>query len=161
MKVSLKLDQRFRDKAKGRFEKYEFEVGVLKNAPHKKAYPKSKGLKTFAGGPARKTSPKISKVTIADVSRFNRRKTDYLRAPFKKRTSDIIRFSSEFFKLAFGRSTDQRVVNYLQAIVRNPILRGDYKNNKRSTVKKKGFNRYMIDTAQLFRSITARVKKGA
>jgi hypothetical protein len=47
----------------------------------------------------------------------------------------------------------------LQAIVRNPILRGDYGKNKKETIKRKGFDRYMIDTGQFFNSIIARVTK--
>jgi hypothetical protein len=46
----------------------------------------------------------------------------------------------------------------LQAIVRNPILKGEYGRNSRLTQKIKGFNRYMIDTAQLFKNIKADVK---
>lgn len=158
MNITIELDKRFKDKAKGMFGKYEFEVGVLKNGPHKNALPKSRGLKSFAGGPARRVSSK-SGPTLEQVSKWNRKKTDYLRAPFKKRSSDIIRFSQEFFRLVFGRSEPKRAVNLLQAIVRNPILRGDYGSNKTSTIRKKGFDRYMIDTAQLFKNITARLKK--
>lgn len=157
--MKIELDSRFKKKAKGIFEKYEFEVGILTDKPHKKPLPKSSGLKVLYGGPARQISSKPSGLSVAQVSNFNRRKKDYLRRPFKKRSSDIIKFSNHFFKVCFGKGMTNRLVNYLQAIVRNPILRGDYGPNKPSTVRNKGFNRYMIDTGQLFNSIKAKVIK--
>jgi hypothetical protein len=95
------------------------------------------------------------------VSQSNRERLgfNYLTKPFEERTSDIIKFSNEFFKLAFGRSQEKRVVNLLQAIVRNPILRGEYGGpNSALTKRIKGFNRPMIDTAQLFKALRARIK---
>lgn len=164
MAISLKLDRRFGRIAKGRIEKYAFEVGILKDAPHKRPKSKKAGIKSFAGGPSRKISPKSGKTTIAEVSRFVRklRKINYLIAPFQRTTGknkDIINFTNEFFRYAFGRSQEKRLINLLQAIVRNPILRKDYGTNKKKTVQTKGFNRFMIDTGQLFKSITARVVK--
>lgn len=157
--MRIELDKRFRKKAHGLFEKYEFDVGILKDGPHKDAQPLSKGLKSFAGGPARKTSNKSS-MSISEVSERNRKRmrVNYLIAPFKKRSSDIIKFSNEFFKLAFGRSEKRRCETLLQAIVRNPILRGDYGSNSAVTKKIKGFDRLMIDTAQLFKSIISKVR---
>jgi hypothetical protein len=51
------------------------------------------------------------------------------------------------------------LTNAIQAIVRNPILRGDYGRNNLFTQKVKGFNRLMIDTGQFFNNIKARVFK--
>jgi hypothetical protein len=158
--LKIELDRRFKNKAKGLFGKYEFEVGILENKAHKKALSKSKGLKDFHGGPARKIGAK-PKLTVEEISRFFRKrggKFNYLTTPFKNRSSDIVNFAKEFFKFAFGKSEKQRALNYLQAIVRNPILRGDYGPNKRSTIRTKGFNRFGIDTGQLFQNIKARVK---
>lgn len=154
--MKIELDARFKKTTKGRFGKYQFEVGVLQNRIHKQPLPKSRGLKSFHGGPARKVSNK-PQLTIADVSKWNRKKKNYLKAPFKRRTSDIIKFAKEFFRLCAGKTEAKRAVNYLQAIVRNPMLRGDYGPNKRRTIRAKGFNRYMIDTGQLFTNIRARV----
>ena len=80
---------------------------------------------------------------------------NYLAKPFEKKSSDIVRFSREFLKLAFGKSQKKRCENLLQAIVRNPMLRGDYGPNSELTQKIKGFDRATIDTAQLFKSIRA------
>ncbi len=155
--MKLELDKRFKDKAKGRFGKYEFEVGVLQNGPHKKPRSRKAGFKSFSGGPARKTGAGTNG-TLNEISKLNRVKKNYLLAPFKKKSSEIIKFSREFFKMCFGKTEPKRAVNFLQAIVRNPILRGDYGPNRATTVKIKGFDRYMIDTGQLFKAIMARVK---
>ena len=156
----IKLDGRFRKQAKGQFEKYEFQVGILQDGIHKQALPPTKGLKSYAGGPARKVSGKSSGMTISEVSESLRKNTgiNFYTKPFSsKRNKDILNFVKAFFDLCAGRSQRKRAENLAQAIVRNPILRGDYGRNSKATAKAKGFNRFMIDTAQLFRGITAKV----
>lgn len=164
--MKIELDRRFKKKAQGLFGKYEFEVGVLNDKPHREPMRGERGLKgadvigKYAGGSVRKASRKPSGMSVAEVSAANRDRLgfNYLTEPFEKKNSDIIKFSNEFFKLVFGRSQKKRCENLLQAIVRNPILRGDYGGNSALTQKIKGFNRGMIDTAQLFKAIRAVVK---
>lgn len=161
--MQLKLDKRFQKRAQGRFGRYQFEVGVLEDGPHKEPRVGARGqggadvLTSYAGGPVRKKSSKVGPLTIAEVSAANREHLgfNYLIDPFEKRTSDIIKFTKEFFRLAFGRSEKRRAENLLQAVVRNPILRGDYGSNAALTKRIKGFDRKMIDTAQLFKAIKA------
>lgn len=154
--MKAQLANRFGNRVKGVIERYEFEVGILKNTRHKSALP---ALKSYAGGPARKTGVSGSSTT-AEVSRRLRSHLgfNYLSRPFQKRNSDILRFTHAFLKTALHGADSKRAVNLLQAVVRNPILRGDYGKNSRKTADRKGFNRLMIDTAQLFKSIQARVK---
>lgn len=162
--MRLELDKRFKKNVAGRFGKYNFEVGVLDDKPYRMPLRGERGKKgqdvltQYAGGPIRKASRRSSGKTIAEVSEANRERMgmNYLTEPFKKRSSDIIKFSTEFFKLVFGRSQQRRCENLLQAIVRNPILRGDYGTNAPLTKKIKGFDRFMIDTAQLFKNIKSR-----
>lgn len=159
--MKLKLDKRFKRNVKGRFERYAFEVGVLADGPHRQAVRASKGrdaLSSYAGGPVRKTTSK-SYSKISEVSERLKKFLgfNYLTKPFQKRSSDILKFTHEFFKLAFGRSQRKRVENLLQAVVRNPMLRGDYGSNSRKAQQIKGFNRLTIDTGQVFRAIKARV----
>ncbi len=167
----IELDKRFQKKVVGMFGKYSFEVGILEDKEHKEAKRGVRGLKgldvikVFSGGPARMTSNKGSGKSIAEVSAANRARLgfNYLARPFTSRSSsqqDILRFSKEFFNLVFGRSQKKRAENLLQAIVRNPILRGEYKIESPTTQKIKGFSRPMIDTAQLFKAIRARCKVG-
>lgn len=167
--MKIQLDRRFQKRVQGMFGKYTFEVGVLEDAPHFKPKRGAPGLKgkdvitQYAGGPARMKSREESGLTIADVSQANRERLgiNYLTQPFKKKSSEIIKFTEEFFKLAFGRSEKRRAENLLQAIVRNPILRGEYGMNSPLTQKIKGFNRPMMDTAQLFKAIKAVCRVGS
>jgi hypothetical protein len=167
--VEIKLNPKFRKKVEGMFGKYQFQVGILEDKPHflpKRGAPGKKGqdvLKRFAGGKARQQSRKDSGMTIAEVSEANRKRMriNYLTQPFKSRAksqADILKFTTEFFKLVFGRSQQKRCENLLQAIVRNPILREEYPKESAITQKIKGFSRPLIDTAQLFKAIRARCK---
>lgn len=163
MAAKIQLDRRFSKVAKGVFEKYSFEVGILQDRVHKTAKPAKAGLKNYAGGPARKVKG-TGNLTISEVSQKLRKQTGiniYTR-PFKVRSvrgnKDILAFTKSFFDLCAGRTQKRRCENLLQAIVRNPILRGDYGVNSPVTVKIKGFSRFMIDTAQLFKAITAKVR---
>lgn len=167
--MKIVLDKRFKKNLKGRFGKYDFQVGVLEDAPYKTAQRGERGKKgqdvltQYAGGPVRKKTRKESGMMISDVSKENRERLgfNYLSEPFKKKNADVIKFTREFFKLAFGRSQKRRAENLLQAVVRNPILRGDYGPNSALTKKIKGFDRAMIDTAQLFKSLKAICKVGS
>lgn len=166
--MTIQLDKRFKNNLKGRFGKYEFRVGVLHDVERKLVKNKvnahqNKGASSFyettqyAGGPIRKTKNKFDGTMVSDSSKGFRDHLgfNYLTEPFKKKSADIIKFSNEFFKLCFGRSQKKRCENLLQAIVRNPILRGDYGPNSPATAKTKGFDRHGFDTGQLFKSITA------
>lgn len=168
--MEFKLDERFKQKVQAKFDKYEFQVGILEDGPHRVAGIGKRGLRgadvvtAYAGGPIRKLKRPItdSGLTIAQVSEENRKRLgyNYLTRPFQDKTSDIIKFSTEFLKLVFGKSQKRRVENLLQAIVRNPILRGEVGKQSELTTAIKTFDRPMIDTAQLFRAITAKCTKG-
>lgn len=167
--MRLKLGKNFGERVQARYDRFQMEVGVLEDGPHKQAMERQAGAENFqenigryAGGPVRKKSKEAGPLSIAAVSAANRERTgiNYLTEPFKKKDSDIIKFSEAFFKMASGRSSSmkKRVENLLQAIVRNPILRGEYGKQARSTTREKGFYRPMIDTAQLFKAIRAKVQ---
>lgn len=51
-----------------------------------------------------------------------------------------------------------RLENASQALVRNPILRGDYNPNSSAWAKRKGFNHWGIATGTIFKNITAAYK---
>ncbi len=157
-KVELKLDKRFYKMAKGVYEKYNFDVGILKDSVHKAP---GKGLKTFAGGPARKTSQKPDGFTTSEISeKMRARIGNFYTAPFKSKANrDIRQLVKNFFDLVQGRTQQKRLENTLQAVIRNPILRGDYGSNKALTEKIKGFNRLGIDTGQFFKAIVAKVRR--
>lgn len=160
--MRLTLDKRFKQRMQARYDRFEMQVGILEDGPHRKPKPASAGLSSYASGPVRKKSRTNGPLTISEVSEAirGRMEVNYLTDPFKKKSSDIIKFSDGFFRMASGKANTmrRRVENLMQAIVRNPILRGDYGSNSALTKKIKTFNRYLIDTGQFFKAIRARVK---
>ncbi len=159
-KLQLKLDQRFYKKAKGVYEKYNFDVGILQDSVHKSAIPATKGIKNFAGGPARKASQRPNG-SVSEISEKLRHQFgNFYTKPFKSRANrDIRKLIKNFFDLVQGRTQAKRLENTLQAVVRNPILRGDYGSNSALTQKIKTFDRLMIDTGQFFKAIKAKVRR--
>lgn len=161
--MQLRLEKGLKERLAGKFGRYDFQVGILEDGPHKVPRRGARGQKgqdvlgTYAGGPVRKKSSKVGPLTIAQVSEANRSRMDvnYLTEPFKNKSSDIIQFTRTFFRLAFGKSEKKRAENLLQAIVRNPILRGEYGTNAALTKRIKGFDRFLIDTGQFFKAIRA------
>lgn len=153
--MKLLMDRRFKNRIRGRIERYEFQVGVLEDKVHHEPVD---SIKSYAGGPARGVG-RGGGTTTSEVSKRVRTNLgfNYLTKPFQERNTELARFTAAFLKTAFRGTDIKRVVNLLQAVVRNPILRGDYGNNSPATARAKGFNRLMIDTAQLFKSIKAKV----
>lgn len=158
--MRLTLDKRFKQTMNATFAKYDMRVGILDDGPHRDAKPAKTGLGSYAGGPVRKKG-KSTGTTISEVAENIRQEqgVEWLEEPFRDRTADIIKFSNEFFKMASGAqgSMRKRCENLLQAIVRNPILRGDYGSNSSQAKKWKTFDRYLMDTAQFFRAIKAKI----
>lgn len=159
--ASIKFQRPIGQVLKGKIEAYHFDVGIIKDGPHRAPASKERGLKNFAGGPARRVRGK-SNGPISEVSRDVQRNTGIriYRQPFRRKSDDANRMLKAFFQLVFNENKAtrmRRLENLIQAVVRNPILRGTYGKNKSATAKNKGFNRKFIDTAQLFKAIRAKV----
>lgn len=162
--MQLTIDKRFKKHVKGVFEKYEFEVGIIEDKPYRKPARGERGLKgkdvltTYAGTTVRKATRVKSDKMVSEVSKANRERYDYLQEPFRRKNTPIQRLIKQFFDFAFGRTEAKRLENTLQAVVRNPILSKQYGSNATLTKKIKGFDHVMVDTAQLFKAIRARVR---
>lgn len=140
-------------------------MGVLEDKPHME--PVDQGLlgktsKTYAGGPVRGTSRKPSGVSTGEVlvQNMERMHRNILLEPFRKKNSEIIKFTNYFLRYIVGRSGSssvKRIENLLQAIVRTPILNQEYGQNTARTADNKGFDRLLIDTGQMFKAIKARM----
>lgn len=162
--MRLEIDGGWVSKVRRRVEKYNFEVGILEDKPHKHAeshgmFEKPK-LGSYAGGPVRKTTGKSSDKTIGQivVDNMKRLRRNFLAEPFQKQGSDLLKFTHSFLRMALeGRKNQNRVKNLLQAVVRNPINRQEYGRNRPFTADAKGFDRHLIDTGQMFRAIKARI----
>lgn len=165
--MKIELGSSWGVKLQSRIGRYQFEVGILDDKAHRQAKEttmfETPDLGTYAGGPVRKTTRQDSEKTIGQVfvDNMQRLNIDLLREPFRQESSEIMKFTRAFLDLVTYRKamTMNRVENLLQAVVRNPILRQDYGPNRPSTADAKGFDRHLIDTAQLFKAIRARAKR--
>lgn len=196
--VSMRLKPGFRERVAGKFEQYQFEVGILNDKPHRRVLSKKFGLGEYAKNPVRRTtkpkknqpsksprgasqgvpkkkkapnigvqakgkvrkSKKTPRITIAQVSKFNRdrMKLNFYVKPFRmKQNADVVRMIRQFFNLLNAKGNERRLANAVQAVVRNPIMRMDYGRNSPATARKKGFNRLLWDSAQMFKAIKGRV----
>lgn len=162
--MKLELSKDFQKSISRSIEQYEFEVGVLDDKPHR--YPQSNSgilgnapTSTYAGGPVRKASRANSGKTVGQVLTENMERLgkNILAEPFEKQNPEMAEFSKRFLDMAIAKKSKNRVINLLQAMVRNPILKGEYGSNSDYTESVKGFNRHLIDTAQMFKSIKARI----
>lgn len=163
MKIQLPND--FKKSISRDIEKYNCEVGILEDKPYRFPLENSQSFRkaaqgTYAGGPVRKASRNRSDKTIGQILVENmvRMKRDILKEPFEKNgDKDMREFAKRFLDMALAKASKNRVTNLIQAMVRNPILKEKYGKNSEYTEDVKGFNRHLIDTAQTFKAIKARV----
>ncbi len=162
--MKIELDKRFQKQIRGVIEKYEFQIG-MESGTHYEAKKGERGLKgadvvtQYAGGPIRKIDRSKPDGSMLDIAEKFRKSlgVNFWLAPFEFQSSDIIKLMDQFFKYCFGKSEKKRLINTLQAVVRNPLLRGDYGHNSAITQKIKTFDRLGFDTGQFFRNIVADV----
>jgi hypothetical protein len=137
---------------------YNFEVGILDSQQKKIANHKASA--NYAGMKVSGSKGRSSKLSLADVAKYTDKNFGWLKRPFKtKENKDVGRVVKELAKqtIAEGSKDKKRLENAVQAVIRNPILRGDYGQNKTSTAKAKGFNKLGIETAQMFKFIKAKI----
>lgn len=157
--LQITLDKRFKQKIVGKLTRHQFEVGILQDKAHKNPQSKRKGLTSVDGMKVRKKKARSS-IKLSAVSRWNRKKVNYLQAPFKKANNpDLKDFIAAMYGFISNNIGQRRVIALLRAVVRNPMRRNVYGPNARSTVRTKGFNRYTIDTGQLYQNIKARITR--
>ena len=156
IKPEFKLDKRFKNRIGGRFQRYLFETGVEDARHRNPRRPRAHG--TLQGGPIRKMGPDVHS-TNKKIAVAMHVKTGFMTKPFHKKTSkDLRAFFKAFFDLAAGKVGRSKVESLLRAVVRNPMLRGEYGRNTRARARVKGFNRLLFDTGQLFKAIKAKVR---
>lgn len=158
---SVRLRKPITETLKLKVEAHRFNVGILEAKKRRKALPPSRGTKNLAGGPARKLGVATA-ITNSEVSKYLRGSLgfNYLVKPFRQKNDDAVKMLNTFFQLVFSEgnaSIMRRLENLIQAVVRNPIVRGDYGSNTPEAKRAKGFSRRGIDTGQLFKVIKAKV----
>lgn len=136
-------------------DKYECEVGILQDKPH---YNAGIGFKTYAGQQLARTGRKIVG-SLADVAQDLDRRFHWLERPWRMQSNQAVQdVVNDIAESMNGRDprAKQRVLNGVQAVVRNPILRGDYGGNSSQWAQVKGFNKLLMWTGQFFQNIKAR-----
>lgn len=162
----IQLDPRFKKKLVGRFEKYQFQVGILEDKPHTPPRPASQGLGSLQGGPVRKLKRSArSYQSVGNVSESLRKRyrlangANFFSAPLRKKSKDMKVFLAAFQDLVTGKTRSySKTETALRATIRNPILRRAYGSNTAATRARKTFNRLLIDTGQFFKAIKAKVR---
>jgi len=156
--LKITFENKFMKDLQKRMQKVSIEVGILSDRPRK--LPDHKNFKSFNGAVANRLKSKIDTEWMRAVSKDLQAAYDYLKKPFKLRSNkDVLRLSNDFCKYFFGKSTERRLINLSQAIIRNPILGKKYGHNSGSWQMIKGFDHVMIDSGQFFNAITARFRK--
>lgn len=139
-------------------DKYESEIGILEDKPAAKW----KGpQRNWHGGPANRQAGQNKETTLrALMSKFNAT-YNILLAPWRlPENRDVLNAINKMTAdINKGGKMKQSFLNAMQAVVRNPILRGDYGDNTKATQSTKGFNRLMINTGKFFSNIKVRFTK--
>lgn len=162
----MKIEGKGLDKMiEGELGKYKFQVGILENKRHflpatgDTTLTKGQNVYySYAGLKLRKPSSFKYNGTLFSVARDMDEAFKWLRKPFMlESNSDVLAVLKYVVDNLNGKDTRQRIINAVQAVVRNPILRGAYGKNSAKTAKTKGFNKLLMDTGQLFKNIKARL----
>lgn len=153
----------------GKLSKYRFAVGILENkqhyAPREILIGKKNGKPFYkkewyyyAGLNLLKHGNEVDG-TLYSIAKELDQEYKWLRKPFMLQSNeDVINVLNFIVENMNGKDNLQRIVNAVQAVVRNPILRGSYGRNSARTAKKKGFNKLLMSTGQFFKNIKARLR---
>lgn len=148
----------------GKLDKYRFQVGILQNkqhfAPLHQGTTGHKGLPViynYAGLYLYRHGKKVDG-TLWNIGKELDAAFKWLRKPFLlAKNKELLSVINLIVDNMNGKDNKQRLVNAIQAVVRNPILRGDYGRNSKRWAKRKGFNKLMFMTGQFFQNIKARL----
>lgn len=147
--------------------KIDFKTGYAKYLTNKfivnvvvkdNAYkPSKKGLKSFGGGKARtisNSSKKGSRIGLFRLTKILEGKYKFLSKPVRK----VNVFTKQFWNSVFTAKDINRVNNSYKSLILQAINNRKYGRNKPSTIKRKGFDRKLIDTGQTLQAIKVQVR---
>lgn len=139
--------------------KRTLEAGILEDRPA--ALFKRERAGDLAGGKRNKTAGNSKNVTLRQLMMKFEVAYNILLAPWRSPTTREERsvLINELTRdMASRQHNDRRLLNAAQAVIRNPIARGEYGQNTPQTAKAKGFNRLLINTGRFFNTIKVRFK---
>lgn len=136
-------------------DKYRIEVGILEDEPKRQAI--AGRFKTYAGQQLAVTG-KATKESLVDVAERLDKQFHWLERPFRiPQNQDVQQVVVDIAEsINMNHTGKRRVLNGVQAIIRNPILANYYGGNSARTVKIKGFDKLLMWTGQFFQNIKAR-----
>lgn len=141
-----------------KLDKYEVEVGLLSDKQRRK--PVFKQFKSYAGKTLLREGGLSKGASLVKVAEYLDKNYKWLRKPFLLKTNkELVTVLNDIIKDMNGKDLKKRILNGFQAVVRNPILRGEYGMNNEKWAKRKGFNQLLMMTGQFFKNINARFKK--
>lgn len=152
----LKIEgDRFAEVIQVELDKYEVEVGILADKP---IYEPIQGkYKSYAGLRLAAVGRKISG-SLVDIAHQLNKRFHWLERPWRlEENQDVQQVVNDIIEsINMNNSGKQRVLNGMQAIIRNPILGDYYGKNSARWAKIKGFNKLLMYTGQFFQNIKAR-----
>lgn len=141
-----------------KLDKYEVQVGLLENKVRNK--PKFGQFKSYAGKTLLREGGVSKGASMVEVAEYLDKNYKWLRKPFLlKNNKEVVAVINDIVKDMNGQDLKQRILNGFQAVVRNPILRGEYGFHSAKWAKKKGFNQLLMMTGQFFKNIKSRFIK--
>ncbi len=141
-----------------KLDKYQVQVGLLENKVRNK--PKFGEFKSYAGKTLLREGGVSKGASLVEVAEYLDKNYKWLRKPFLlKNNKEVVAVLNDIVKDMNGQDLKQRILNGFQAVVRNPILRGEYGLHSTKWAKKKGFNQLLMMTGQFFKNIKARYAK--
>ena len=140
-----------------KISKYEVQVGLLEDKKRKK--PLFGKFKNYAGKRLLREGGVSKGASLVKVAEYLDKQFKWLRKPFLlKNNKEVVVVLNDIVKHMNGKGDKQRILNGFQAVVRNPILRGEYGKNNARWAKIKGFDDTLMMTGQFFKNIKARFK---
>ena len=136
-------------------DKYTIDVGILQDKP---SYAPIDGrYKMYAGQKLAVTGRKITG-SLTDVARQLDKRFHWLERPWRiEQNQDVIQVVNDIIEsINMNHTGKQRVLNGVQAVIRNPILGDYYGRNSARWASKKGFNKLLMYTGQFFQNIKAK-----
>ena len=146
---------RFAEVIQVELDKYEVEVGILADKP---IYEPIQGkYKRYAGLRLAAVGRKISG-SLVDIAHQLNKRFHWLERPWRLEENQYVQqvVNDIIESINMNNSGKQRVLNGMQAIIRNPILGDYYGKNSARWAKIKGFNKLLMYTGQFFQNIKAR-----
>ncbi len=141
------------------YAQFEFDTGIIEDKPEPlPKYGEHVGKQIGGISPLKKGSK--SGTMVSEVAKRFEEAYNWLISPWRKESNrDVLAVITDYSRYLAKPGNDNRLRNAIQAVIRNPILRGEYGDNRAETAKKKGFNKLMVATGTFFNSIKAVVKR--